>query len=130
MPKTAKILIVDDDHDYVETARMVLEGNDYQVVVAYSKDEAWDKIKTENPNLILLDVMMERLNDGFKICHELKHNPDYKDILVITISSVNQLSGFTFSPETDGEYFQADEFFEKPFKAEDLLNAIKRLLEK
>ncbi len=130
MAEAAKILIVDDDPDYVEITKSILESRNYRVETAHSKTEAEQKIAAFNPDLIILDIIMDRMNDGFKLCYELKHDPVLRSIPVFAISSVNQVTGFTFSPETDGEYFQADDFAEKPIKADELLRRVAALLEK
>lgn len=128
MPESKKILIVDDDPDYVETTRTILERKSYLVEAVHNREDALAKIPQMKPDLIILDIMMQRLNDGFKICYDLKHDEALKDIPVLAISSVNQLTGLTFSPETDGEYFQADAFAEKPVQARELLRLVHELL--
>ena len=128
MTKAAKILIVDDDPDYVEVTKTILESENYNVAVAHSRSEAEQKIDQDRPDLIILDIIMERMNDGFTLCYDLKHDPVKKNIPVLAVSSVNQVTGFSFSPDTDGEYFQADDFAEKPIQADDLLNRVDTLL--
>ncbi|MCR4438793.1 MAG: response regulator [bacterium] len=130
MAQRPKILIVDDDPDYVEITKSILESKDYEVVTAHSKAEAEQRIATSRPDLIILDIIMDRMNDGFKLCYQLKHDPALRSIPVFAISSVNQVTGFTFSPETDGEYFEADDFAEKPIKADELLRRVENLLRK
>ncbi|MBC7187943.1 MAG: response regulator [Calditrichaeota bacterium] len=130
MAQRAKILIVDDDPDYVEITKSILESKDYDVETAHSKAEAEQKIAASKPDLIILDIIMDRMNDGFKLCYQLKHDPALRSIPVFAISSVNQVTGFTFSPETDGEYFEADDFAEKPIKADELLRRVENLLRK
>jgi CheY-like chemotaxis protein len=128
MAQPAKILVIDDDPDYVELTKTILESKGYQVDFAYNKSEGRAKITSYQPDLIILDIIMERLNSGFKLCSEIKNDPNLKHIPVLTVSSVNEVTGFTFSPDTDGEYFQADDFAEKPIKAADLLERVQRLL--
>jgi len=65
-----KILIVDDEPDYVEMIKMRLEANSYEVVVAYNGEDGLKKAREEAPSLILLDVMMPG-TDGFKVLHKL-----------------------------------------------------------
>ncbi len=130
MAEPAKILVVDDDPDYVEITRSILESKHYQVETAHSKTEAEQKIAASRPDLIILDIIMDRMNDGFKLCYQLKHDPQTRSIPVFAISSVNRVTGFNFSPQTDGEYFEADEFVEKPIKADELLRRVEALLQK
>jgi DNA-binding response OmpR family regulator len=130
MKNKAKILIIDDDPDYVEATKAILENKSYKVVAAYNKNDGMKKIDTEKPDLIILDIMMEKLDDGFDICYKLKHDTELKKIPVLSVSAVTEKTGLKFSPETDGEYFEADDYAEKPVKADDLLERVERLLNK
>jgi CheY-like chemotaxis protein len=130
MKNNTKILIIDDDPDYVEAIKAILENKSYKVVTAYDKNEGMKKIDSEKPDLIILDIMMEKLDDGFTICYKLKHDPELKKIPVLSVSAVTEKTGLKFSPETDGEYFEADDYVEKPVKAVDLLERVERLLNK
>ncbi len=130
MNEEAKILIIDDDPAFVEATTAILKSGSYKVEAAYDKEEAMEKIKKEEPDLILLDVMMQRLDDGFTICYKLKHDPKLKKIPVLIITGVTEKTGFKFSPESDGEYLEADDFVDKPIKAADLLKRVEKLLHK
>ena len=125
-----KILIIDDDADFTAAVRLSLLNKHYRVDVAYTKMEGMDKIQKTGPDLILLDIMMEHIDDGFTLCYELKHNNSLKNIPVFALSSINQATQLKFSPKTDGEYFAADDFMEKPVNHEELIKRIERLLQK
>lgn len=125
-----KILIVDDDPDFVDSTRLILEKNKYHVEVAYNKNEAMEKIMRIKPDLILLDIMMNRLDDGFTLCYKLKHDFELKKIPIFVISSITEETGFKFSPKTDGEFFKPDDYTEKPIEADELLERVERLLDK
>jgi len=128
MDKPAKILIVDDDPLFVKAVEMTLTPKGYEVQSVGNKTEALKKIYEMEPDLILLDIMMERLTDGFDICYKLKHDPELKNIPVFAISAITQRTGFKFSPKTDGEYFPADDYLEKPVKLDNLLERVEKLL--
>jgi DNA-binding response OmpR family regulator len=130
MNRPAKILIVDDDKDLVEATRIVLENKRYDVEVAYNRSEAMDKIKKAKPDLILLDIMMDRLDDGFTICYKLKHDINFERIPVLVISSIREKTGYQYSPKPDDAYFKADDYAEKPIQPADLLQRIEKLLTK
>ena len=123
-----QILVIDDDPSFVTVITPVLESKGYKVETAHNKEEAVEKIEGLKPDLILLDIMMERLTDGFDICYKLKHDPEMKKIPVLAVSAVTKETGFKFSPATDGEYFEADDFVEKPVKPADLLERVGKLL--
>ena len=128
MNSKTKILIVDDDLHFVKSIRSVLESREYIVDAAHNRESAMEKIENIRPDLILLDIMMDRLDDGFTICYKLKHDPQLRKIPILTISAVTEKTGFKFSPETDGQYFEADDYIEKPVKPSDLLKRIEKLL--
>ena len=129
MNKPQEVLVIDDDPSFVTAMKPVLESRGYQIEAAYNKQEAMEKIERSRPDLILLDIMMERLTDGFDICCRLKKDPDLKKIPVLAVSAINKEVGLRFSPSTDGEYFPADDFLEKPVKPETLLEQVEKLLE-
>ena len=128
MDKPLNVLVVDDDASFVTAITPVLQSQGYKVEAAYNKQEAIEKIDALKPDLILLDIMMEKLTDGFDICYKLKHDPEMKKIPVLAVSAVTKETGFRFSPATDGEYFEADDFVEKPVKPADLLERVEKLL--
>ena len=128
MNEQAKILLVDDDPSFVTAMTPILESKGYKVEAAYDSEEAMEKIERLKPDLILLDIMMERLTAGFDICYKLKHDPEMKKIPVLAVSAITEKTGFKFSPATDGEYFEADDYVEKPVKPADLLERVEKLL--
>jgi len=73
-------------------------------------------------------VMMEKYDDGFNMCYDLKHDERYKHIPVIMITAVTEVTGLKFNPETDGEYLQADGYLRKPVNAEVLLERVGSLV--
>jgi len=82
----AKILAIDDEVQLIEMLKMRLEANGYNVVPAYDWDEGIEQVKSENPNLTILDIMMPRI-DGFEACKILKNNPQYCNIPIIFLSA-------------------------------------------
>jgi len=84
----AKILVVDDDPDFVEIIRMVLEKADYEVVSASSGDQALKQIMLEKPDLMLLDVMMATVTDGLDLTERLRDDPVLSHLPVIIVSSM------------------------------------------
>jgi len=84
----AKILVVDDDPDFVEIMRTVLEKADYQVVTASNSAEALKQIKAERPDLMLLDVMMTTVTDGLDLSAQLREDPVLQHIPIIVVSSM------------------------------------------
>jgi DNA-binding response OmpR family regulator len=124
-----KILLIDDDADFVEGTRTVLESVPYEVIVAYDGDEGLAKVHEEQPDLILLDIIMPT-QDGFHVCEKLKSDPESWDIPVIMLTSLSQRLGDTAFSVHDGMMLEADDFIDKPVRPAELLARIARLLKR
>ena len=90
--------------------------------------EAWDKIKEERPDLIILDVMMPRKN-GYELCDELKNSEEYKDITVVLLTAVADAVTSTSFTHMDGKTTLADDFIPKPIELDRLMEMVKENLE-
>jgi len=122
----AKILVVDDDPDFVEFTRIVLEREGHTVVSAAGGGEALDKIANDKPDLIVLDVIMDTVLDGLSVSQELEEHAEYKQIPIIMITSIANSDYAELFP-TD-EYVHLDTFLTKPVAPERLVKEINRLL--
>jgi len=129
MTNASKILLVDDDRDFVEATRIVLESAPYNVAVAYDGDEALQKVKEVDPDLIILDIIMPEQH-GFKVCEALKSDPELSQIPVIMLTSLSQQMGETAFSLSDGMMLEADDYVDKPVSPEELLRRVKKLLKK
>jgi CheY-like chemotaxis protein len=135
MTKTSpKILVIDDDPDFREAVTPILKSALYDVVTAATPAEGKEKIFSEKPDLILLDIMMDSLFDGFSLCHAIKTSPEYakvKDTPIIFISAVKEIAGSRFQFKGDEQGMAGpDDYMDKPVKPADLLARIKKLLKK
>lgn len=134
MEKKAKIMVIDDDPDFRDAVTSILESAHYDVVSASNPDEVKDKIFAEKPDLILLDIMMDSLFDGFSLCHNIKTSKEYKDfneIPIIFVSAVKEMTGSRFQFKGDDQGMVGpDDYIDKPVKAEDLIARMERLLQK
>ena len=128
MSEKQHILVVDDDPDLVESVSMKLESENFSVTKAYDGVEAWDKIKEERPDLIILDVMMPRKN-GYELCDELKKSEEYKDIIVVLLTAVADAVTSTSFTHMDGKTTLADDFIPKPIELDRLMQMVKENLE-
>ncbi len=122
------ILVVDDDPDLDESITMKLESDKFRVSKAYDGLEAWDKIKEERPDLIILDVMMPR-KDGYEVCKEIKKDDQYKDITVVLLTAVGDAVTTTTYTHRDGNTTPADDFIPKPIDLDKLMEIVKEYLE-
>ncbi len=123
-----KILIIDDDVDFVDLNKAVLEKNGFDVVTAFSGREGMDKVRFESPDLILLDLMLEKHDTGFNFAKQVKADPRYKSIPIIMISSVAGETGYEFSQDLDGYWMKTNAFINKPVSPEKLMEMLKRIL--
>ncbi len=129
MKAEKKILLVDDDPDFVEGARMVLEKSDFEVVTASSGKECLERIKEEQPDLILLDIMMPK-KSGFEVCKELKSNIEYNRIPVVMLTALKQKLSRTSYSIGEGLELEAEDYLEKPIEPKVLVSRLKKILEK
>ncbi|MCP4215722.1 MAG: response regulator [bacterium] len=123
-----KILVVEDDIDVLETRKIVLEHNNYEVATATNITVGKELLEKEEIDLIILDVMMEKDSDGFEFAQYVKNNPKYKQIPIIMATAVNQRTKFKFDLEKDGDFLPVEKFMEKPIDPDDLIVTIRGLL--
>ncbi len=124
-----RILIVDDDPDITEAIKMVLETEGYSVESASDGTAGLEHIKKNRPDLVILDVMMNTIDEGFVLSRELKSNPRLKSIPILMITSIGQKTGIDFEEASGDEtWLPVDGFLSKPVEAESLLSKVKTLL--
>jgi len=132
MGNQAKILVVDDDPDIITATSKVLETRGYRVIAARNGEECLEKIREEEPDLIILDLLMPKL-DGFGVYRELRDNAQYakySDIPILIVTAVREeASRRRYELET-GVELDVDDYVEKPIRPLDLLHRVEKLLEK
>jgi CheY-like chemotaxis protein len=126
MKKT--ILVVDDDVDVIESRKIILEHNNYNVLTATTIDVAWELIKNHKVDLILLDVMMNKDTDGFFFAQKIKADSVFREIPIVLVTAVNQRTKFRFDIDEDGDFLPVEKFLEKPVDPDDLIMTIRGLL--
>ncbi len=118
----ARILIADDSATELKYITKALEGIGHELITAIDGEEAEHKIRSEQIDLVVLDVIMPKKN-GFQVCRDLKSDDTYKDIPVILLTSKKQESDIFW-----GKKQGADEYITKPFEPLELVTAIKKHL--
>ena len=128
--KHALILIVDDDWDFLEFNRMVLERAGYRVMTAVEPERALEKMAKEKPDLVMSDLMMTSFDSGFSFARSLKYNPSHAHIPVVIVTSVMSTLGLDFRPrsESDMDEMRIDAYLDKPVDPVRLLETIEQLL--
>ena len=130
MKANGKILLVDDDPDFLEMHRAVLENHGYEVLTATSAQDGLGRVRAEMPDLIVLDLMMEKHDAGFSFSQTIKTDPLFRKIPILMVTSVAEATGYRFSFEEDGYWMKTDDFLNKPVPPEVLLEAVDKLLQK
>ena len=128
--ETPVIMLVDDDIDFLEMNRHVLESRGYRTVCATAPCEALATMGNEKPSLVITDLMMQALDSGFSFSKQIKQDRRFANVPVIIVTSVSSRRGFDFTPRTPEELdaICADAFFDKPVPFEVLLAKIEELL--
>lgn len=123
MSEQKLIMVVDDDPDLVEAVSMKLESQNYRVAKAYDGEEAIEKLKSEKPALVILDVMMPRKN-GWVVCEEIKKDEGHKDIVVVMLTAVGDAVQSTSYTHHDGKTTLADDYIPKPVELDKLVEIV------
>jgi CheY-like chemotaxis protein len=132
----AKILTVDDDRDLVETLRIVLESGGYEMVAAYDAEAGLEKVQSERPDLVLLDVMMPNATEGFHFVWRLRQlgGEYFSNVPVIMLTAIHERTDLRFYPESGdgtykaGEFLPVQDFLDKPVEPSRLLERVERVL--
>ena len=125
-----KVLIVDDDSDFVEAISMLLEAKGYQVISAPEGKTGFSEAKKQLPGLILLDVMMATKSEGFDVAKQLKEDKSTKDIPVVLITGIKRDMNLPFGFEPDADWLPVKAVLEKPVKPDVLLKAVEENITK
>ncbi len=118
-----KILIVDDEPNIVIPLQFLMEQNGYRTLVAQSGEEALEMISKEKPDLVLLDIMLPGV-DGFEVCEIIRLNPEWRHTRVIFLTAKGRDVDIA-----KGMVLGADEYITKPFSNQQIIDAVKKLLE-
>jgi len=121
--RTTKILVVDDIEENVELLSAFLSSAGYEVLTAYDGNQALAQVGKEDPDLILLDIMMPKV-DGFEVCRKLKVNEKTRLIPIIMVTAYDNIENIEKAVEVDTIY----DFLVKPVNKLELLTRVKSLL--
>lgn len=127
MSPEAKILVIDDDPDLVEALKIILETGSYRVISAFDGEEGLRRAKEENPDLIILDLLLPK-EDGDVLCRELKADPRYANVPILVLTAVAEKMSSKLFPKHRIRSLPADDYVDKPVQPQDLLGRVERLL--
>jgi len=123
-----KILLVDDDKDFLEGTRLILEKNNFEVAIAASGEECLEKLNSFNPDLLILDIMMPE-KSGFQVCKEIKSSVEHNNIPILMLTALKQKLGQTSYSVSQGLELEAEDYIDKPVEPKELISRINALLE-
>ena len=125
-----KILLIDDDPDFIEINKMILEANGYETDSAGSSSEAMAKLEQNRYDLVVIDLIMEELDSGFSIAYNIRDSEKTRHLPILMLTSAQEQTGFTFEISKDKDWMKVDDFAAKPLKAAELLQRVDKLLNK
>jgi two-component system alkaline phosphatase synthesis response regulator PhoP len=129
MTRIPRILLIDDDPDFVEATKTVLESKPYEVIVSYDGDDGLRKAREGNPDLIILDVIMP-VKDGFSTAEQLKKDAELKKIPVIMLTSYAEKGGDSSIAMSGGLAMETEDYIDKPVSPEELLKRVEKYLKR
>jgi CheY-like chemotaxis protein len=130
MAKKQTVIVIDDDPDVLEATRTILEDAGYNVATAQTGEEGLARIRRGGIAAIILDVMMARETEGFRIAQDLRADAATARIPLVLMTAISQKTGFEFSPETDEDYMPVDAYLEKPVDPKRLVETIREVLKR
>jgi len=123
-----KILIIDDDQDFLDATRAFLEHAGFDVDEALTPESGLDKIKIGNSDLVILDVMMPTGFEGFEVARAIREDLDRRDLPVLMLTSLCEVKKIPYRFAPDDAYLPVDVFLEKPVPPELLVKTINDML--
>lgn len=132
----AKILIVDDDPDIVEALKMTLEAHQYQVFTAANGTEGLKQVKAVKPDLIILDVMMDTVTEGFQVTYQLRNSDPKSEYApfsktpILMLTAIADRKQMKFNTKKNGDFLPVDDFVEKPIRPQVLLEKVRKMIAK
>lgn len=124
-----RVLLVDDDPDFIEANSIVLEAAGFQVLTAASGAAGFEMVEREKPDVVVLDVMMENTDEGFAVARRIRQRL-HSAVPIIMLTSVGKVTGYDYKPEEHPDFFPVEAFLEKPVPPAMLISRIREVLEK
>lgn len=124
--RVKKILLVDDDIDLLEQNKLLFESKGFTVITAESGEEGWNKFGEENPDAVIVDLIMEQHDSGFVLCHKIKRTTKGEETPVFILTSAAYDTGFKFSASTseEKEWLKCDGIIDKPVVVSELIEKL------
>ncbi|MDZ7316593.1 MAG: response regulator [candidate division KSB1 bacterium] len=124
-----RVLLVDDDADFLEIHKTILESGGYEVDTAATGQEALEKIRSRRYDLLIADLIMEELDAGFSLVYAVREEEKTRDLPILMLTSAEERTGFRFQLDKDKEWMKVDDFAAKPLSPAELLKRAAKLTE-
>jgi len=124
----SKILVIDDDSDFLLAVQMVLKAHDFEMETAMTPEEGINKVLSTEPDLVILDVMMPTGYEGFDVAREIREKHKLIDLPVLMLTSIHSTKKVPYRFAPDEDYLPVDVFLDKPIEPEQLINTIQEML--
>ncbi len=124
----AKVLIIDDDTGFQQATRLVLEKHDFEVVSAYDPEEGITKVQDENPDLIILDVLMPNDFEGFDVARKIREDLRLRELPILLLTAVHSEKEVPYRFGPHEEWLPVDFFMDKPVDPDVLVAKVKEFL--
>ena len=123
-----KILVIDDDPDFLLAVQMVLEAHDFEMETAMTPEEGINKVLSTEPDLVILDVMMPTGYEGFDVAREIREKHKLLDLPIFMLTSIHGTKKVPYRFAPDEHYLPVDVFLDKPIEPEQLAHTIQEML--
>ncbi|MCA9759279.1 MAG: response regulator [Candidatus Eisenbacteria bacterium] len=132
MHRDRTVLIIDDDEDFRESTETLLESEGYHVVLARSAKDGLSKLEECDPDIIVLDIMMESTEAGYGVNYSIKNLPQYgrwEHVPIVMVSSIDQSPDVRFPRAPEVDLIRPDKYLTKPIDADLFLDTLTKLLQ-
>jgi CheY-like chemotaxis protein len=124
----SKILVIDDDPDFILAVQMVLEAHGFEMEAATTPEEGIRKVLSTEPALVVLDVMMPTGYEGFEVAREIREKHNLRDLPIVILTNVHSVKKVPYRFAPDEDYLPVDVFLDKPIEPDALADTIKEML--
>jgi CheY-like chemotaxis protein len=124
------IMMVDDDVDFLDMNRAVLQGKGYKVLCFSDPHTAFEEMERAKPHLLVTDLVMKTMDSGFSLARKVREDERFKKVPIIIVTAIGSRQGFDFNPRTPDELaaMRADAYFDKPVDPDVLVAKVEELL--
>ncbi|MDZ7316835.1 MAG: response regulator [candidate division KSB1 bacterium] len=129
MDRPLVILLADDDPDFVEINKTILESAGWEVDAVLSSHEVLPQLLRKKYDLLILDLMMEEMDAGFTVAYAVREHPELRDLPILLLTSAEERTGFSFQFDKDKEWMKVDGYAAKPLRPAELIARVRSMVE-